>query len=68
MALEEQSIKTLKEICQREGLSVAHNRKDDLVERLHKHYDETFTATPDKKFFTYLHKTWQEVKKHRRQT
>ena len=48
MPLEEQTIPVLCEICEREGLSVVHQRKTDLVERLHNHYDETFTATPDK--------------------
>ena len=62
MSLEELTIPQLKAICGKEGLSEVCHRKVDLVERLHKHYDETFTATPDKEFFTHLRKTWQEVK------
>ena len=44
------------------SLSVGYQRKADLVERLQKHYEETFAATPDKEFFLCLRKTWQEVK------
>ena len=60
--LEEVTISPLTEMCVREDISVTFQRKSDLVERLHKCYDESFTATPDKKFFAYMWGQWKEEK------
>ena len=60
--LEEATITALTEMCVREGISASFQRKSDLVERLHKFYDESFTATPDKEFFAYMRGKWKEAK------
>ena len=52
MSLEELSVVDLCATCVREGISAEYRNKFDLVQRLHKHFDESFTATPDKEFFT----------------
>ena len=52
--LEELTIPKLTEMCVRENVSVAYKHKSDLVDRLHQHYDEMCTATPEKEFF-YVH-------------
>ena len=62
MSLEELTIPQLTAMCARENVSVAHTRKSDLVDRLHQHYDEICTATPEKEFFTYMRKAWKEAK------
>ena len=62
MSLEELSVVDLCATCVREGISAEYRNKFDLVQRLHKHFDESFTATPDKEFFTFLRNKWKEVK------
>ena len=60
--LEEATIPALTEMCVREGIRASFQRKSDLVERLHKFYDESFTATPDKEFFVYMWGKWKDPK------
>ena len=63
MSIEDLTTRELIDLCVRENISAAHRSKSDLVERLHQHYEETCTATPDKIFFDYLRKTWKEAEK-----
>ena len=61
MSIEELTIPELTELCRRENISTTFTRKADLVQRLHQHYDEVCTATPDETFFGFLRKTWKEA-------
>ena len=63
MSIEDLTTRELIDLCARENISAAHRSKSDLVERLHQHYEETCTTTPDKIFFDYLRKTWKEAEK-----
>ena len=52
MSLQELTKDELIEIYKKEGLSCTHDHiiRSDLVDRLEKHYEQSFTSAPDKDF------------------
>ena len=67
MSLEELTCSELVALCQKVGVIVTYLNKTELVERLHKHYETAFTATPDKEFFLFMRNMWKEVKVKKKQ-
>ena len=63
MSLEDLTCEQLVEVCKKEGIAQDYSLKEQLVRRLQNHYEESFTATPDKEFFSYIRKQWKKVKK-----
>ena len=51
MSLEDLTCEQLVEVCKKEGIAQDYSLKEQLVRRLQNHYEESFTATPDKEFF-----------------
>ena len=60
--MEELTCAELVATCKKVGVSETYSLKKQLVQRLHKYYEESFTATPDKAFFMFLRSKWKEVK------
>ena len=56
MSLEDLTCEQLVEVCKKEVIAQDYSLKEQLVRRLQNHYEESFTATPDKEFFSYIRK------------
>ena len=63
MSLEDLTCEQLVEVCKKEDIDQDYSLKEQLVRRLQNHYAESFTATPDKEFFSYIRNQWKKAKK-----